>query len=95
MNTGEGLNFSCAGLISEFGMPKSGHNNIIFKKDIMEFFLCVLGMVMIIEGLPYAVIPEKMKLWIQKVIEMPDSSLQRFGFALMLIGLWLVYMGKS
>ncbi len=60
----------------------------------MEFFLCVLGMVMIIEGVPYFAFPEKMKLWIQKFLEMPDSSLRRFGFVLMILGLCLVYMGK-
>jgi len=60
----------------------------------MEFFLCVLGMVMIIEGVPYFVFPEKMKSWVRKVLEIPEGSLRRFGFVLMLIGLWLVYMGR-
>ncbi len=61
----------------------------------MEFFLCVLGMVMIIEGVPYFVFPEKMKSWVRKVLEIPEESLRRFGFVLMLIGLWLVYMGRK
>lgn len=60
----------------------------------MEFFLCVIGMVMIIEGIPYFVFPEKMKSWVRKVLEIPEGSLRRFGFVLMLIGLWLVYMGR-
>ncbi len=61
----------------------------------MEFFLCVLGMVMIVEGLPYFAFPEKMKFWVQKILEMPDSALRKFGFVLMLIGLWMIYMGKG
>ena len=61
----------------------------------MEFFLCVIGMVMIIEGVPYFVFPEKMKSWVRKVLEIPEGSLRRFGFVLMLIGLWLVYMGRK
>ncbi len=61
----------------------------------MEFFLCVLGMVMIIEGLPYFAFPEKMKSWVQKMLEMPDSTLRKFGFVLMLTGLWMIYMGKG
>ncbi len=61
----------------------------------MEFFLCVLGMVMIIEGLPYFAFPEKMKLWVQKVLEMPDSSLRWFGFVLMFTGLAMIYLGKG
>ena len=61
----------------------------------MEFFLCVLGMVMIIEGLPYFAFPERMKFWLQKILEMPDETLRKFGFIIMLIGLFIVYLGKS
>jgi uncharacterized protein YjeT (DUF2065 family) len=61
----------------------------------MKFFLCVIGMVMVVEGLRYFAFPEKMKFVIQKVIEMPDKALQKFGFVLMLIGMCLVYLGKS
>ncbi|MBU3980634.1 MAG: DUF2065 domain-containing protein [Proteobacteria bacterium] len=61
----------------------------------MEFFLCVLGMVMIIEGLPYFAFPEKMRLWMQKIFEMPDEALRKFGFIIMLMGLFLVYLGKG
>jgi len=59
----------------------------------MEFFLSVIGMVMIIEGVPYFAIPYKMKSWVRKILEMPDSTLQRFGFILMLLGMGLVYLG--
>ena len=60
----------------------------------MKFFLCVLGMVMVVEGLPYFAFPEKMKFWVQQILEMPDKVLRRFGFVLMLIGVCLVYLGK-
>ena len=61
----------------------------------MKFFLCVLGMVMLIEGLPYFAFPDKMKFWLERILEIPDSALRKFGFVLMLAGLGLVYMGKS
>ncbi len=61
----------------------------------MSFFLCVIGMVMIIEGIPYFAMPNKMKNWIGKVLEMPDTMLQRFGFVLMLVGLALVFFGRQ
>jgi uncharacterized protein len=60
----------------------------------MDFFLCVLGMVMIVEGLPYFAFPEQMKFWVSKILEMPDAWLRRFGIVLMLTGLCLVYLGK-
>lgn len=60
----------------------------------MEFFLCVIGMVMIIEGLPYFAFPAKMKIWVRKVVNSPESSLRRFGLVLMILGLSLVYFGR-
>ena len=61
----------------------------------MDFFLCVIGMVMILEGFPYFAFPNKMKSWVTKVLEMPEGTLQRFGFILMIIGFFLVYVGKK
>ncbi|NVL91178.1 MAG: DUF2065 domain-containing protein [Desulfobacterales bacterium] len=61
----------------------------------MEYFLCVFGMVMIVEGLPYFVMPSKIKVWVQKLVELPDSNLRLVGFLLMLAGLGLVYLGRQ
>ena len=61
----------------------------------MEFFLSVIGMVMIVEGLPYFAFPNKMKTWVGKIITSPDSSLRRFGLVLMVLGLSLVYLGRA
>ncbi len=61
----------------------------------MKFLLCVIGMVMIIEGLPYFAFPAKMKSWVTKIIDMPDSALQKTGLILMLIGLLNVYLGTK
>jgi uncharacterized protein YjeT (DUF2065 family) len=60
----------------------------------MEFFLCVLGMVMIVEGLPYFAFPKKMKTWVGKIILSPDRSLRGFGLVLMVIGLSIIYLGR-
>ncbi|MFK5954068.1 MAG: DUF2065 domain-containing protein [Desulfobacterium sp.] len=60
----------------------------------MKFFLCVIGMVMIIEGLPYFTFPEKMKEVMTVVTTLPHNGLRRFGGILMLLGLGVVYLGK-
>jgi uncharacterized protein YjeT (DUF2065 family) len=60
----------------------------------MKFFLCVVGMVMVIEGLPYFAFPEKMKLLVAQVLAMPEKSLRIFGLVLMLTGVFLVALGK-
>lgn len=61
----------------------------------MKFFLCVIGMVMIIEGLPYFGFPDRMKAMMRVVMEMPDDSLRKLGFGLMVAGLALVYFGNA
>jgi uncharacterized protein YjeT (DUF2065 family) len=60
----------------------------------MKYFLCVLGMVLIVEGLPYFAVPEKMKAWVMKVASIPDGSLRKIGLVLMGIGLLLVFLGR-
>jgi uncharacterized protein YjeT (DUF2065 family) len=61
----------------------------------MKYFLCVLGMVMIVEGLPYFAFPEKVKAWIQQLLQLPDQTLRKMGLALMLAGLLVVAIGRS
>ncbi len=61
----------------------------------MEFFLSVMGMVLVIEGLPYFAFPEKMKLWVRTMLQMQDGNLRKFGFILMLVGVFLVYLGRK
>ncbi|MBW2631979.1 MAG: DUF2065 domain-containing protein [Deltaproteobacteria bacterium] len=61
----------------------------------MKFFLCVIGMVLIIEGLPYFAFPEKIKSYLIMVYETPGRTLRILGLASVIIGLFLVYLGKS
>jgi len=61
----------------------------------MKFFLCVVGMVMIVEGLPYFAFPEKIKTWMEKINDIPENALRGLGFVLMITGLLLVYLGKA
>jgi uncharacterized protein YjeT (DUF2065 family) len=61
----------------------------------MRYFLCVIGMVMIVEGLPYFAFPEKMRGWLLKILETPDHTLRRVGMVMMAAGLVLVYLGRN
>jgi uncharacterized protein YjeT (DUF2065 family) len=61
----------------------------------MKYFLCVLGMVLILEGTPYFAFPERMKRWIARMAELPDGQLRRIGIVVMVLGVCLVYLGRS
>jgi len=60
----------------------------------MDYFLCVVGLVLIIEGLPYFVFPEKMKEVLSKIPLVPASSLRVFGIAAILVGIFFVFIAK-
>ncbi|MBW2093211.1 MAG: DUF2065 domain-containing protein [Deltaproteobacteria bacterium] len=60
-----------------------------------KYLLCVLGLVLIIEGLPYFAFAHKMKTWLRRFLEVPDTTLRVFGFLFMAMGLLLVYLGRT
>ncbi len=60
----------------------------------MEYFLCVIAMVFIIEGLPYLVFPEKLKIYLARIITLPDSTLRWIGLSAVVTGLILLYIGR-
>lgn len=60
----------------------------------MDYFLCVLGMVFIIEGLPYFLFPEKLKIYMLKIVELSPVNLRFLGISAMITGLILLYFGR-
>ncbi|MEN6507475.1 MAG: DUF2065 domain-containing protein [Smithella sp.] len=60
----------------------------------MDYFLCVMGMVFIVEGLPYLVFPEKLKPYLIKITTLPDSTLRMIGISTIIFGLILLYFGR-
>lgn len=59
----------------------------------MKLLILVLAMVLIVEGLPYAAAPEKMREWLLKLSEVPPSTLRIVGLLSLCTGLvicWLV-----
>jgi uncharacterized protein len=61
----------------------------------MKYFLCVIGMVMIVEGLPYFAFPDKIKTYLRKITDIPDMTLRIMGSIVVIIGLILLYFGTS
>ncbi|MBI5789230.1 MAG: DUF2065 domain-containing protein [Candidatus Schekmanbacteria bacterium] len=61
----------------------------------MDFFVCALGLVLILEGMPYFISPPQMKRFIRHLLEMPDEQLRKVAFFSMLLGLLLVYLGRK
>lgn len=61
--------------------------------NTMKLFILVLGMVLIVEGLPYAAAPEKMQEWMGRLSEVEPKLLRTLGLCSLGTGLlvcWVV-----
>jgi len=57
----------------------------------MKILICLLGLVLIVEGVPYFAFPGKMKKWLSMLLEVPDGHLRIIGFVAMALGLLITY----
>ena len=60
----------------------------------MEYFLCVVGMVFIIEAMPYIAFPKKVKQLAQLLHAVPDRTLQIIGLIVAFAGIAVIYLGR-
>lgn len=60
----------------------------------MEDFITVLGMILVLEGLPYFAFPVTFKTWIAHMLELPESRLRVYGLISMVIGLFIIYLAR-
>jgi hypothetical protein len=61
----------------------------------MEFLLTVLGVVLVVEGMPWFLSPRRMKGVLLGFITSSDRRLRLMGLMLMLGGLLLVYLTRG
>ena len=62
---------------------------------MIEIFLGSIGLLLIIEGLLYAVFPDRMKSLIYKMTEMSNETLKWGGIASALLGLMIMWTALS
>lgn len=58
----------------------------------MKLFLCLIGLLLVVEGIPYFAFPDKMKRWMDMIQKIPDTRLRIIGFVSMCIGLIIAYL---
>jgi len=61
----------------------------------MDFLIAVLGVVMIVEGIPWFLSPGGYKRLLLQVLPLGDTRLRMLGLSFMLCGLFLVYLVKG
>lgn len=61
----------------------------------MDFLLVVIGVVMIVEGIPWFLSPGTYKRMLLRLLPVNDAGLRLLGLAFMLGGLMLVYLVRG
>jgi uncharacterized protein len=58
----------------------------------MKLLILLIGLVLILEGLPYVAAPEAMQDWLKKLSEIGPNKLRSMGLFAMIIGLLIVFI---
>ena len=58
----------------------------------MKLFLLLIGLVFILEGLPYAASPDSMRKWLVKLAELSSQQLRVMGFSAVGLGLLIIWI---
>ncbi len=61
----------------------------------MKLLFLLIGMVLILEGLPYVAAPEAMREWLAKLSEMEAPMLRKIGIVVMSTGFILCWVVQT
>jgi uncharacterized protein YjeT (DUF2065 family) len=61
----------------------------------LSYFMCVIGMVFIIEAVPYMLFPKGLKLAARHIDKIPEIWIQIAGLVCALSGLAIIYLGRN
>lgn len=58
----------------------------------MRFWVEIIGVVLVLEGIPWFLSPSGMRNTLRQMMALPDRFLRPLGLAMMLLGLLLVHL---
>jgi uncharacterized protein YjeT (DUF2065 family) len=58
----------------------------------MKMFITLIGLILILEGLPYVASPESMQRWLRQLADMNPDSLRLLGIFAMAAGFLLCFL---
>lgn len=58
----------------------------------MKLFILLVGLVLVLEGIPYVAAPEAMQEWLKKLSDINPGRLRTIGLLAMAIGLLIIFV---
>jgi hypothetical protein len=60
----------------------------------MKILITLIGLVLVLEGLPYVASPVAMQRWLKQLVELHPAQLRTMGIVAMVAGFILCYLGQ-
>lgn len=60
----------------------------------MKLFITLVGLILVLEGLPYVAFPEAMQKWLRQLTQIPPVQLRVIGLTAMLCGFGILYFAR-
>ena len=61
----------------------------------MKLLVSLIGLVLVLEGLPYVASPAAMQKWLRQLARMPPGQLRALGLASMVVGFAILYLARG
>lgn len=60
----------------------------------MKLLITLIGLILVIEGLPYVAAPEAMQRWLRQLLELQPSQLRMMGIIAMTAGFVILFFAR-
>lgn len=60
----------------------------------MKLLITLIGLILVLEGLPYVAAPEAMQRWLQQLLELKPSQLRMMGVIAMAAGFIILFLAR-
>ncbi|MDH3329514.1 MAG: DUF2065 domain-containing protein [Desulfobulbaceae bacterium] len=61
----------------------------------MKLLITLIGLILVLEGLPYVASPEAMQRWLRQLLELEPSQLRMIGFIAMIAGFIILFFARG
>ncbi|MDR3088498.1 MAG: DUF2065 domain-containing protein [Desulfobulbaceae bacterium] len=61
----------------------------------MKLLVLLLGLLLVVEGLPYLTFPEAMKKWLAEVAKLDSGKLRAVGLVAMALGFLILFLARG
>lgn len=60
----------------------------------MKLLVTLIGLIFVLEGLPYVASPEAMQRWLRRILELSPGKLRILGLVAMVVGFFLCFVAQ-